>query len=101
MTTRLEALARQREYERCSLPYGLWTCADGTEVLFNRHYEPLWERANGVVTDISGGAWVPHQTEKFFYTDSDRRSLRAMRRKLTDVLTAFKSGQDVRRWVLP
>lgn len=100
MTTRHESLARQREYERCSLPYGLWTCADGSEVLFNRHYQAILGRADGTLTEEWNGVWVPHVAEEWFYTDSDRRSLRAMRRKLIDVLTAFKSGQDVRRWVL-
>jgi hypothetical protein len=26
-------------------PYGMWTCADGSEVLFNRFYAPIAERA--------------------------------------------------------
>lgn len=29
---------------RNNLPYGKWTCADGREVLFNRFYEPIWQR---------------------------------------------------------
>ncbi len=36
---------RGREYRWQVLPYGLWTCADGSEVLFNRRYAPLWQRA--------------------------------------------------------
>ena len=31
------------------LPYGRWRCADGREVLFNRFYEPIWERTGRVV----------------------------------------------------
>ena len=30
--------------QRLSLPYGLWTCDDGKEILFNREYQPIWER---------------------------------------------------------
>ena len=30
-----------------SLPYGIWTCADGREILFNRDYKPIWSRMNG------------------------------------------------------
>jgi len=26
------------------LPYGMWTCADGRQVLFNRFYEPILQR---------------------------------------------------------
>jgi hypothetical protein len=29
---------------RVALPYGMWTCADGREVLFNRNYDPIWGR---------------------------------------------------------
>jgi hypothetical protein len=29
---------------RRRLPYGSWTRADGREVLFNRHYQPIWQR---------------------------------------------------------
>ena len=28
-------------------PYGKYICADGTEVFFNRHYQPIWRRASG------------------------------------------------------
>jgi hypothetical protein len=29
------------------LPYGIWICADGREVLFNRAYTPIWQRRPG------------------------------------------------------
>lgn len=32
---------------RNDMPYGIWTCEDGREVLFNRFYEPIWERRPG------------------------------------------------------
>jgi hypothetical protein len=28
------------------VPYGMWTCEDGREVLFNRVYAPIAERAS-------------------------------------------------------
>lgn len=35
---------------RRTLPYGIWTCADGREVLFNREYQPIAQRKDGVVS---------------------------------------------------
>jgi hypothetical protein len=32
------------------LPYGMWRCADGRELLYNRFYEPIWQRTGGTVT---------------------------------------------------
>jgi hypothetical protein len=38
----MQWLATLREHTLwCYLPYGKWTCSDGREVLFNRHYEPM------------------------------------------------------------
>jgi hypothetical protein len=31
------------------LPYGQWLCADGRAVLFNRAYQPIWEKYGGEV----------------------------------------------------
>lgn len=48
---RLTALERRRAAADLELPYGMWTTADGREVLFNRKYAAIWQRdASGVVT---------------------------------------------------
>jgi hypothetical protein len=40
-----EILTRGSDFRRRNdLPYGKWTCPDGREVLFNRFYEPIWQR---------------------------------------------------------
>lgn len=39
----LARLARRRERQRF-LPYGIWTCADGREVIYDRRYRPFVER---------------------------------------------------------
>ena len=37
-------LSDKKEFQRWNdLPYGMWTCADGREVLFNRFYEPIMQ----------------------------------------------------------
>lgn len=35
---------------RRMLPYGIWTCDDGREVVFNREYQPIFQRLHGVVS---------------------------------------------------
>jgi hypothetical protein len=58
----------------CCLPYGKWTCEDGREVLFNRHYEPIWESRPG---EPSRQAYpkerVPCVKQEYFWP-SDRES---------------------------
>lgn len=98
---------------RLFLPYGKWTCEDGSEVLFNRDYCPLWKRApDGTVSPMSPNTWVEHndKNEEWFFTDGDRpvdskKSLRRClavlrewgvedrRPKLLDLLpTAIRAG---------
>lgn len=54
-----------------ALPYGRWTTADGREVLFNRGYEPLWERSpNFSARAANPQEWVePIKKQEFFYND--------------------------------
>jgi hypothetical protein len=59
------------------LPYGKWTCADGTEVLFNRGYNPIWERRPGEAAKAVKPHWVKGIVkDEHFYTDdvSPRRN---------------------------
>lgn len=92
---------------RLWLPYGKWTCGDGREVLFNRFYEPLYERRDGITTRADPHEWVPHEgREEWYYDDSAQpwRSLRTLRKCLA-ILEAFGGGwheirhyTDVLRW---
>jgi hypothetical protein len=53
---------------RADLPYGCWTCADGRQVLFNRDYLPIVERAAPGQASSAADVfeWVP-----WFYNDSN------------------------------
>lgn len=54
------------------LPYGKWTRAHGSEVLFNRHYMPIWERSpDGVVRPADHDEWVDYQHTEYFYFDGN------------------------------
>jgi hypothetical protein len=61
---------RRKTPMRVRLPYGLWTCADGREVLFNRAYEPIWERIhNGPATAADPMERVAWVKQEWFYKE--------------------------------
>jgi hypothetical protein len=52
------------------LPYGQWTYADGTEILFNRYYQPIFKRNSaGVVSKCDPDCWIDYDEEAWFFTD--------------------------------
>lgn len=62
----------REERMRIELPYGLWTCADGREVLFNRWYSPIWQRMpGGPAEPADPGERIPYASQSWFYTDAD------------------------------
>ncbi|HLE00895.1 MAG TPA: DUF5623 domain-containing protein [Bdellovibrionota bacterium] len=57
---------------RVRLPYGKWTCPDGSEVLFNRDYEPMWAKSKmGVVTALKPNTWVENEKTTHYYESSN------------------------------
>ena len=55
-----------RRMDDCA--YGKWTCDDGREVLFNRFYEPIWQRLpDGVVLPADRKEWVKWNKQEWFY----------------------------------
>src|SRR6516164_10471590 len=54
---------------RLRCPYGLWTCADGREVLFNRYYRPIYERYPGQPARAACDQWVDWQKQQWFFDD--------------------------------
>jgi hypothetical protein len=72
------------EFRRDHLPYGIWVTNDGREILFNRDYQPLWERRGGsppVPAERREDVRAP--ITKFFYSegtpDKARRALQALK----------------------
>lgn len=51
------------------LPYGLWTCEDGRQVLFNRQYQPILTRELRGDTVVLAHPlwWVSWAEQKFFW----------------------------------
>lgn len=55
---------------RLYLPYGKWTLKDGTEILFNRDYCPMWQKNKvGTVTGISPTTDVIKESSEFYFDD--------------------------------
>lgn len=52
-------------------PYGLWLCAGGREVLFNRGYHPILERTEkGPPKAANPGEWIKWEKhDEFFFND--------------------------------
>lgn len=81
-----------------TLPYGMWTCADGREVLFNRHYQPIWQRVNGTVSPADSTEWVSWTKQHWFYLDADTlpgRQHTALCRRLERLLATFRDAESV------
>jgi len=58
-------------------PYGKWTCEDGREVLFNRFYEPIYERRRNSSAELADRKeWVPWKHQEWFYEDADNERRR-------------------------
>lgn len=49
--------------EISNLPYGMWVCSDGSEVLFNRGYQPMFERRKG------DGCWKITENRHIHFRD--------------------------------
>ena len=78
-----------------ALPYGVWTCADGREVIFNRFYRAVWQRINGAVLAADPNEWVRWTSQCWFYSDGDTRQHGELCRRLEEILTAFHAGEDI------
>jgi hypothetical protein len=82
---------------RTSLPYGMWTCADGREVLFNRNYKPIWQRIDGVVTAADPDEWVLWVSQQWLFDDCAPPWVSiATRRRCETVLVEWAGGPEAK-----
>jgi hypothetical protein len=66
------------------MPYGIWTCADGRQVLFNRRYKPMQERtAEGVLSQADPNEWVEWKEQRRLFDAGASRKEREQRRCAT------------------
>src|SRR5690606_2579687 len=66
--------------ERLFIPYGKYVCEDGSEVLFNRDYNPLWARKSDCsIIALEPDTWVSHRDTVHYYDDRDNREERRVK----------------------
>lgn len=57
---------------RKMLPYGRYNCADGSYVLFNRDYQPLFRiQPDGTHSVCKLTDWIQHHSEEWFYDETN------------------------------
>lgn len=55
---------------RRMIPYGRWHCEDGRIVTFNREYQPMYQRLNGVDTFLLHSDYIRDIVQvEYFYND--------------------------------
>jgi hypothetical protein len=99
------------------IPYGLWTCPDGAQALFDRNYVPRWARpADGSpaapvpLLPCGRGRWVKWQAGGYFFADGEQaflthgkgRQRKAERLAIAHgerILADFCSGGPVWRYI--
>jgi hypothetical protein len=75
-----------------TLPYGWWTTADGSQIIFGRHYVPLWIKTpEGKVSRIDPDAWVNWVRQQYF-PKSNLPSNKTVRKNLQRILKEFIGG---------
>lgn len=105
MTASREHFTRSGKRVLCSLaefntrhdfPYGVWYCRSGRTVLFNRFYEPLYERTgDGPMMLADAHEWVKDVDRQYwFYDDGFTEAKR--RRVAKEALGAFERGEPLR-----
>jgi hypothetical protein len=72
------------------LPYGVWTTRTGRQVLFNRFYEPIWQREPDKPPEPADAAeWVKEiVNQQWFYGDENKTEA-SMRRAASAALESW------------
>ena len=101
------------------LPYGLWVCPDGWQVLHDRNYVPQWARAGDgspavpvSLLPCGHGRWVEAALWGYFFADGEQAFLTASKRRSSKarrlavahgerILEDFCLGRPVWRYIVP
>lgn len=64
-------MAKNRDQIRLEMPYGMWATEEGTKVLFNRKYQPIWAKyPSGQIVKPDPNWWVQNiVTQEYYYDD--------------------------------
>jgi hypothetical protein len=86
-------------FTRWRIPYGLWTCEGGREIIFNRDYKPIWERKGGKVKPGNPKEWVKFIDQRWFHSDGPNKPSPSVLKLAEKVLADFNAGKDVRHYL--
>lgn len=82
------------------IPFGLYICPDGAQVLHDRNYVPThWRIGDGSVAEAvpllpdDRGRWCDHQLHGYFYVRGDHPI--GMRSKAKGVITEISRGEAI------
>lgn len=80
-------------------PYGVFTLANGTEVLFDRHYDPILQRdkRGNNVCEVSG--WIEDIVKESWFYDDSTANREFTKRKCEAATVAFMYGESVNDFV--
>ncbi|MDW4499146.1 hypothetical protein R5H30_14210 [Sulfitobacter sp. D35] len=91
------------------LPYGVWTTAGGTEVMFNRGYQGVWIRDEKKrnprmilkpkhMSEIARTSY----TERYFRDDGQHnpRHDRAAQRRCREIIATFITGKSIKGYLI-
>lgn len=101
---RMIGLSHAEQARRWTLPYGMWTCADGREVLFNREYCPIWQRYPGKPAEkADSDEWVSWVKQQYLFDGREiwgRTKIQIKARApLEQALTDFLAGAQIHFWL--
>lgn len=78
---------------RRTMPYGIWTCEDGREVVFNREYQPILQRKDGINSFANQSEWI-NDIAKVEYLFNDYTSPLSY---LTQKIDKYQMDRDQRK----
>jgi hypothetical protein len=77
-------ICRREMFIRWQMPCGIYYCADGREVLFDRNYAPICERIPGMLPRMANPCeWVDKVRQEWFYSD-DAKTAASKKRRIAE-----------------
>jgi hypothetical protein len=96
-------MPRYKRRKRDPLPYGIWTLIDGTEVLYDREYQPRWRRkGKGEPAVAMKPYWIDDIAKKEWLYDPTPGPLNsAEMKRLLEIEKEFVAGKEIVPLVRP
>ena len=85
---------------RRMLPYGIWICQDGREVVFNREYQPIFQKINGVNSFADRSEWVKDIVNTIYLYNDGNSPIDFMRNKYEDYKLTSRDKKDCKKSLL-